>query len=737
MKLGLVSALALIAATPAAAQDIAMQPFPVDHEVRVDSEADARFLLDGPAGKYGFIEARDGHLYRPDGKRFRCWGVNLTGWTVGGEEIPSHKDAETYAAALARLGVNCVRMHFLDRPDTENKVRNEGADRGPNAGPFTHGPRGLIRGDVDNSRELNAERLDRLDYWFAELKKNGIYVNFNLNVGRVFKPGDGVPDADLIGNAKAYTYFGPELVALQKEYAQQLLGHLNPYTKLRYADDPAVMTVEVVNENSILEFWMRNWLRGERVKGGKNLQLDMTPHYQALLVSMYNDWLAKNRKPAEIAQLRTLAGVAVGQPVPFMRRGDHPDAPRLRLDAELAFLTQVEIDFHADMKRFLKEEIGVKAPVVPLADHTYFIANQPLMRTAMKSDILDAHVYWQHPAIYGKRNEPMVNSPDLSIIQKLARSAAVGKPYTVSEVNHPWPSEYGAEMIPILASYAALQDWDGIFFYTFETKISGQWKPAVADHFDITLEPAKMAQMPAGAMIFLRGDVSAAKEVMTRSYSTDQISEASRMPRAEMPYYTPGFDKRIPLVHGSRVSCLDCKPSLPAPLPPANPIVSDTGELSWKTSDGQDGIVSVNAPRSQALVGFVSANPKVQTRNLAAGDIRNRFAAITLSSLDGKPLNLSDRMLLTTTGKVENSGQKWDERRAMLTDWGTAPTLIEPITGWIQLKDLEGAIGVSAQALDGSARPIGPVIRGKMIEPGWEIAVGTPATTTYLIRVER
>jgi hypothetical protein len=737
MKLRLLSTLAAMVSLPAMAQDIAMQPFPVDHEARVDSEADARFLLDGSAGKYGFIQARDGHLYRPDGQRFRCWGVNLTGWTVGGEEIPSHKDAEIYAAALARLGVNCVRMHFLDRPDTQTRVRNEGADRGPNAGPFTNPPRGLIRGDVDNSREFNAERLDRLDYWFNELKKRGIYVNFNLNVGRVFKPGDGVPDADLIGNAKAYTYFGPELVALQKEYAKQLIGHLNPYTKLRYADDPAVMTVEVVNENSILEFWMRNWLRGERVPGGKNTQLDMTPHYQSLLTGLYNDWLAKNRKPAEVAQLRTMAGVAADQKIPFMRRGNHPDAPRLRLDAELAFLTQVEVDFHADMKRYLKDELGVKAPVVPLADHTYFIANQPLMRTAIKSDILDSHVYWQHPAIYGKRNEPMVNAPDFSIIQKLARSAAVGKPYTVSEVNHPWPSEYGAEMIPILASYAALQDWDGIFFYTFETKISGQWKPAVADHFDITLDPAKMAQMPVGAMIFLRGDVSAAKKVLTRSYSTDQISEASRLPRAEMPYYTPGFDKTIPLVHGSRVSCLDCKPSLPAPLPAANPIVSDTGELSWKTDEGKDGIVSVNAPLSQALVGFVSANPKVQTRNLGASDIRNRFAAITLSSLDGKPLNLSNRMLLTTTGKVENTGQKWDERRAMLTDWGTAPTLIEPITGWIQLKDLEGAIGVSAQALDGASRPIGPEIRGKMIEPGWEIAVGATATTSYLIRVER
>jgi hypothetical protein len=291
-------------------------------------------------------------------------------------------------------------------------------------------------------------------------------------------------------------------------------------------------------------------------------------------------------------------------------------------------------------------------------------------------------------------------------------------------------------MIPILASYAAFQDWDGIFFYTFETKISGEWKPAIADHFDMTLDPVKMAQMPVGAMLFLRGDVSAAKKTLTRSYSTDQISEAARLPRGEMPYYTPGFDKMIPLTHGSRVSCLDCKPSLPAPLPPANPIVSDTGELAWRTAEGKDGLVSIDTPRSQALVGFVSANARVQTRNLSA-DISNRFATITLSSLDGKPINLSNRLLLTTTARDENTGSKWDARRAMLTEWGTAPTLIEPVTGWIQLKDLEGAIGVFAQPLDGAARPIGKEISGKMIEPGWEIAVGTPATTTYLIRVER
>jgi hypothetical protein len=734
---GVAFSLAVLAVRAIAAEpDIPLQPYVVDHEVRVDSAADARFLLDGPAGSHGFIRIQDGHLYRGDGKRFRCWGVNMTGWAKGAAEIPDHKAAELYAAALARSGVNCVRLHFLDRPDTALPIRNEGASISPTAGPFTQPPRGLIRGDLPDSQHFNPQQLDNLDYWIAQLKKNGIYADFNLNVGRRFTKGDGVPDADLISPYKAFTYFGPELVALQKDYAKQLLGHRNPYTGLRYADDPAVAIVEVVNENSLLEFWARNWLRGERKPGAENYQLDMTPHYQALLVKMYNEWLAKNRKPADVVALRKMAGVADGQPVPFMRRGDHPEAPRLRLDAEIAFITQVEIDFHEDFKRFLKDEVGVKVPIIPMGDHTYFMANQPLMRTLAKGDIVDSHVYWQHPAIYGHRNDPMVNSPEKATILKLARSAYAGKPFTVSEVNQPFPSDYGAEMIPILASYASLQDWDGIFFYTFETKIAGQWTPMITDHFDITLDPVKMAHMPVGAMIFLRGDVAAAKTMLTRSYSTDQISEAARLPRGEMPYYTPGFDVRTPLVHGSRIACLDCKPSLPAPLGPMNPIVSDTGELSWLTNGGKEGLVSIDAPRSQALVGFISANPKVETRNLSA-EIKNRFAAITLSSLDGKPLNLSNRLLLTTTGRVDNTGQKWDERGANLTVWGTAPTLIEPITGYVALKDLEGAVAVFAQPLDGSARPIGKEIQGKMIEPGWEIPIGKPATTSYLIRVER
>jgi hypothetical protein len=95
------------------------------------------------------------------------------------------------------------------------------------------------------------------------LKHRGIYSDRNLNVGRDYKPGDEVPDSNLIGVAKAMTYVGPKLLELQREYARLLLTHYNPYTRSEYRNEPAIALVELVNENSVLEFWMRNWLRGE------------------------------------------------------------------------------------------------------------------------------------------------------------------------------------------------------------------------------------------------------------------------------------------------------------------------------------------------------------------------------------------------------------------------------------------------------------------------------------------
>jgi hypothetical protein len=700
----------------APAQEIPLQPFVIDHAHRTNSAADVSFLLDTPAGKDGFIRVKDGHLVKPDGRRFRIWGVNVTGWSKGSTLLPPKDAAPVWAAELARFGINCVRFHFLDRTTRER-------------------PQGLIDGDRSDTLKLDPERLDRLDYFVAELKKRGIYSDLNLNVGRNYKAGDGVPDHQLIGVAKGMTYFEDRLLELQRDYAKQLLTHYNPYTRAEYRHEPAVAIVEMVNENSILEFWMRNWLRGELVATNQlRYQLDLPPAYEKSLTTKFNEWLTRTKSPEELGRLRAAAGVNGEAPVPRLRREEFSEAPRERFYAETAFYTDMETGFFRDMEKFLKETLGVQSLITGTADHTYWISGLPLLRSTSLLDIVDAHVYWQHPAIWGARNTPMVNDPLHSAIVKLMRSAFAGKPFTVSEVNEPNPNDYACELIPILAAYGAFQDWDGVFFYTFEPKISG-WQPFVTDPFDITLDPVKMVQMEAGALLFLRPDVKPAVKTELRTYSRQQINESMRLPESERPYFTPGFPLSLPLRHGSRVQCLDCEPTATFAAEQTNRIVSDTGELAWQVSKEQGGLVTIDTDRTQGLIGFVKAHGRA-TSQLSA-DVKNDFCAITVSSLDGQPLSRSATMLLTACSRWQNRDAKWNERRTLWTQYGKGPTLIEPVTGWVTLHEIEGAVGMQLIPLDGAARPMGEPLRGRRLEGGWELPLGTPATTWYLVRVIR
>lgn len=705
-------------------EPIAMQPFLIDHQTRVDGEADVSFLLDGPAGKNGFIRAEDGHLVKPNGERFRIWGVNLTGWTRGSMLLPPKAEASLWADVLARHGINCVRFHFLDK-ETQDPAQ-EATRRQPS---------GLVDRHYDDTRHLDPNQLDRLDFFVAQLKERGIYTNLNLNVGRIHKPGDGVPDSDVIHLYKGFDYIGPRLIELQKEYAQQLLTHYNPYTKNEYRHEPAVAIVEIVNENSITEFWCRNWLKGLLTADHRVHQLDLTPHYERILSEEYNQWLAANKTADELAELRELTGVGPGEPIPRLRREEFRNAPDAQFQAEATFYTEFEKAFLVDMKSYLQDTLGMESLVVGTADHTYWIPNLPLVHSMQHMDIVDAHVYWQHPAIWGDRNTPMVNEPLHSTIVKLSRSAFAGKPFTVSEVNHPNPNEYAAEMIPILASYAAFQDWDGIFFYTFEPKVGKLCQPYVADNFDITLDPVKMVQMAAGALLFSRADVQPAREIVARSYSAEQVNESMRLLEAERPYFTPGYPLSMPLEHEARIRCLDCEPTKIPAATPTQPYASDTGELTWHADPEKGGLVTIDTPRTQGLVGFVKANG-ISTSQLTA-EVINDFCAITVSSLDSKPLSFSSLMLVTAGSKIENTGTKWNERHTLWEAWGTGPTRIEPVTGWLTLHELDGAVAVRLIPLDGAARPIGEPLRGRRLEDGWEVPLGNPATTMYLVRVTR
>ena len=158
----------ILAAGGLSAQTPEMKPFPVDSEQLSGGEADLSFLLEAPAGKDGWIRVQDGHLATPDGRRFRIWGTNV----VGRGGTPTKEGARIMAAQFARFGLNCIRFHFLDQPS----------------------PNGIIDGKRADTRALDPEPMDRFDFFVAELKKRGIYIDLNLNVARTYKAGDGVRD---------------------------------------------------------------------------------------------------------------------------------------------------------------------------------------------------------------------------------------------------------------------------------------------------------------------------------------------------------------------------------------------------------------------------------------------------------------------------------------------------------------------------------------------------------------
>ncbi len=676
--------------------DSLLKPYVMDHRSGGSSPADLSFLLDGPAGKDGFIRIQNGHFADANGRRIRFWGVHFTDWSPGSVEIPPKQDAPMWAATLARFGVNLVRLHFLDLDS----------------------PRGIIDAKAADSRSFDPQQLDRLDFEIAEFKKRGIYVDLNLNVGRSYKAGDAVPDFARIGWAKGLTLYDARLIELEKEYASRLLTHVNPYTGAAYRNEPAIAIVEILNENGLYMGFHAP-----------------TPYYDDELTALYNTWLEAKCAPDELKNLRALASVPEGAPVPRLKPQEEATAPKERYAAEAAFYTDTESRFYEEMRGYLKDELGVRCPIIGTADHSHSSSPYPMLVSLSKLDALDGHIYWEHPGAPPPFDTPMVNDPLHSTVVQLSRTAFAGKPYTVSETNHPFPNEWASEGIPILAAYGAFQDWDAIVMYTFEPKREPDWKPYVGDAFDISHDPVRMTEMAAGALIFRRGDVRCARETVNRSYSKDEVMASRLLPRSEQPYFTPGFPLALPLEHAVRIQSLAGPATEKFAATAENPILSDTGELAWHTSPEKTGLVTVETARTQALIGFIKANHKT-LQNLGA-EITNNFATVVLSSLDGQPLARAGKMLLTAGSRVANTGMKWNDAHTRLVNQGGSPTLIEPVTGVVVLRNIEKAGAVSAAALDGAGKPIGEAIEAKRTAEGWELPIGAPVTTWYVVSVRR
>jgi hypothetical protein len=220
-----------------------------------------------PAGVNGPIVVKGGHFVETKtGSRVRFLGTNFTFESI----FPAHESADKIAPHLAKMGVNIVRIHHHD---------------------FNDGM--LWDKTAKGHTKFDPAALDRLDYLVAQFKKNGIYVDLNLHVSRSFTADDGFPASiEKIpgGSWKRIDELDRRMIDLQKQFAKDYLGHVNPYTGMSYIDDPAVAMVEINNENSLA-----GW-------GSEDMTyFNALPEpFRGEVVAAWNGWLAKKYRSSAV-----------------------------------------------------------------------------------------------------------------------------------------------------------------------------------------------------------------------------------------------------------------------------------------------------------------------------------------------------------------------------------------------------------------------------------------------------
>lgn len=859
------------------------KPFFLAYDAPADAFADVRATFDAPAGKHGPIRVRDGHFAFADTGRVRFWATNLS----GDAGLPPKDAAARIADRLAKYGFNLVRFHGLDGFGQSIFDRRQG-----------------------DTRHFDPAKLDLLDNIVAELEKRGVYVNINLHVGRRFTKADGVAEADWLAYSKYCVIFDPRMIELQKEYARNLLTHRNPYTGKTYAEDPAVIIIEMTNENSLLGGWTNGQLRGEQRAKPGNAWTDIPPFYGEELTRFYNQWLAKRygsraalekawgngarkagsqmlvngdfsdakkawsfsaRQPSASATMDVVredgrscvkivttktdgtpwyvmltqsglrirkgekyavsyrlksdsprkigAEVAHFGPDPYrgygsksaaatsdwseqrytfvapedddsvrlsfhfgeatgtvwlgdvrmaeaaidgLRNGEDPAQGTVRRLApeefgsvtaarfrdEGRFLYETEMAYYRQMDDLLKKELKVQA-LVEGTNHNYGL---PCLRAESSLDLVDCHSYWQHPRFPNRPwsvtdwnigNTAMLDAPQQNTIAGLCRSSFAGKPFTVSEYNHPYPNEYACESPLLMAAYGALQDWDAIYFYTFahqwtERELNGD---RVTGYFDVCNQVAQMAQMPTASLLFRRGDVQAAKRLVAIQYDERRVFDSLRdTPRDNLFRLEQPLSPLLPLVHRVRVAKYDAPQSTRVEdlgfAAPKEKILSDTGELLWQAEGKGKNYMTIDTPLTRGAIGWIGGR-MIETAGLRC-EVATPFCAVSATSLDGKPLQASGKILVAAVARCANTGMKWnDARNSINNNWGGPPLLIQPVEGRVVLKRDQGAAPLRIVPLDSSGKPLGAP---QSLGTGDSVTIrlsSDPATVWYALTAAR
>ena len=367
----------------------------------------------------------------------------------------------------------------------------------------------------------------------------------------------------------------------------------------------------------------------------------------------------------------------------------------------VAYLMDVEERYAQGMKNYVQKTLGAKAPVA--CSQASYGGLGGVYRES-KMDWVDMHAYWEHPSFPGRAFDPndfripntaMVKNDGAGSFEGLAMHRVAGKPFTVSEYDHPAPNEYAAEGVPMILAYAAWQDWDGVFLFAH-----GGRGDRIESFFDMSGHPGKMAFLPWAAYVFLRGDLNPSPNRMQLQVPTGQVA-ALKAKGTDYSFWHAATVGKVAsrdfLRRQAAVRFVDKAAAVRVSLSPTALLPPPPNHLDW---DQAADLFTVDTPTAKAVVGFLGGKQTdLSGLRVAMEPTARNFLSLTLASRDGKPTPRSTSLLLTTVDKAENPGLLWNKERTYAQNaWKSGPVMAEAVPALITLNTT--ARSVTVYALD-------------------------------------
>ena len=517
------------------------QQVSIEKGIQNTGAMDFSYLLEAPAGKHGFVKSRKGHLYFEDGTRARFIGFNFPTRA----NMPDHETADRISRRLSTMGVNVVRLHAADAPPGDY-------------GWSCNHKYPLINYKAGNSRILNSAGLERFDYWISRLIEKGIYLHVDLLVARAFLEGDNLDYQESLYSTKSSSHLNHTLIERQKEYATNLLCHINPYTGRALINEPAVMTIQITNEDSIF-FDVED---RRNTCGVIQYRAEMQRRFNTFLLTKYGSvehlrkaWTRNGVCELEEGENPELMTVHCGEIGDYHQPMSVPpgDKGAARYADFTEFGIQVNRNYYEQMIRHIRS-LGAKVPIAT----SCLLTGAADIYSHSDGDVMENNAYFNHPAPCRERDKIRVPflreyvasdprrqtypvfEPRSNLTVQASCGALEGKPFLLTEWNEYGEAPFHSSSYLMTVSYACLNDWDALIIYCYHTCDSYKLqKPdEIRDIMDSWNDPSLIYQFGVMASIFLKRLIKPALNSFNLVYKKSDLLTQNpnhRMPHSILP----------------------------------------------------------------------------------------------------------------------------------------------------------------------------------------------------------